>query len=92
MDYFKVNKYSLIDENIIFISSNVIEILNSGAKSFGKTMDEYQKKYGTEMSLNMEMNIYLAMLFLYEIGRIDFDGKKISLGVRKLDLEGNVYN
>ena len=74
MDYFKVNKYSLIDENIIFISSNIIEILNSGAKSFGKAMDEYQKKYGADMSLNMEMNIYLAMLFLYEIGKIKFDG------------------
>ncbi len=63
MDYFRINKYSLIEENIIFISSNIIEILNGGAKSFGKVMDEYQKKYGEGMSLNMEMNIYLAMLF-----------------------------
>ena len=92
MDYFRINKYSLIEENIIFISSNIIEILNGGAKSFGKVMDEYQKKYGEGMSLNMEMNIYLAMLFLYEIGQINFDGKKISLEVRKFDLEGNVHN
>lgn len=92
MDYFRINKYSLIEENIIFISSNIIEILNGGAKSFGKVMDEYQKKYGEGMSLNMEMNIYLAMLFLYEIGKINFDGKKISLEVRKFDLEGNVHN
>lgn len=87
MDYFKINKYSLIDENIIFISSNIMGILSDGAKSFGKIMNEYQKKYALDMSLNLEMNIYLSMLFLYEIGKINFDGKKISLEVRKLDLK-----
>lgn len=92
MDYFKVNKYSLIDENIIYISSNIIDILSSGAKSFAKTIDEYQKRYSPNMSLNLETNIYLSALFLYEIGKLKFDGKKISLEVRKLDLEGDVHS
>lgn len=86
MDYFKINKYSLIDENIIYISSNIIDILTNGAKSFGKIIDEYQKIYGESMSLNLEINVYLSMLFLYELGQISFDGKKISLEVNKYDL------
>ncbi|GEM_PF-1338884 len=92
MDYFRVNKYSSIDENILYISSNIIEILKSGEKSFGKTMDAYQKKYGFDMSVNMELNIYLSMLFLYEIGKINFDGKKVSLEVKQNGLKGDVYN
>lgn len=85
VDYFKVNKYSSIDDNILYIANNLIDIISGGYKSFGKVVEKYQQKYSTELSLNMETNIYLAMLFLYGIGKIDIKDNKIGMEVKKVD-------
>ena len=45
MDYFKVNKYSSVDENILFISNNIIELLKGSDKDFGKFVELYEKKF-----------------------------------------------
>lgn len=85
VDFFKVNKYSSIDDNILYIANNLMDIINGGYKSFGKIVEKYQQKYSPELSLNMEMNIYLAMLFLYGIGKIDIKDNKIGMEVNKID-------
>lgn len=82
MDYFKVNKYSAIDENILYISSNIVELLKGTEKEFGKLVEQYQKKFLPEISVNIETSIYLAMLFLYGIGKIEINDKKIKLVVK----------
>lgn len=87
LDYFKVNKYSSIDENILYISSNILEILSSGNKSLEKIIENYQRKYSSDLSLNMETNIYLAILFLFETGKINLKNKKIRLDVEKIDFK-----
>lgn len=87
LDYFKVNKYSSIDENILYISSNILEILSSGNKSLEKIIENYQRKYSSNLSLNMETNIYLAILFLFETGKINLKNKKIRLDVEKIDFK-----
>ena len=85
VDYFKINKYSSIDDNILYIANNLIDIISGGYKSFGKIVEKYQQKYSPELSLNMEMNIYLAMLFLYGRGKIDVKDNKIGMEVNKID-------
>lgn len=40
-----------------------------------------KKKFFTEMSVNIETSIYLAILFLFGIGKIDIENKKIKLVV-----------
>ena len=79
MDYFKVNKYSSVEENILYISSNIIELLKGSEKEFGKLVE---KKFCPEISVNIEMCIYLSMLFLYGIGKIEMNDKKIKLVVK----------
>ena len=81
MDYFKINKYSSIEENILYISKNIIELLKGSEKEFGKIVELYEKKFFTEMSVNIETSIYLAILFLFGIGKIDIENKKIKLVV-----------
>ena len=81
MDYFKINKYSSIEENILYISKNIIELLKGSEKEFGKIAELYEKKFFTEMSVNIETSIYLAILFLFGIGKIDIENKKIKLVV-----------
>ena len=68
MDYFKVNKYSSVEENILYISSNIIEL--------------YEKRFCPEISVNIETCIYLSMLFLYGIGKVEMNDKKIKLVVK----------
>ena len=81
MDYFKVNKYSSVEENILYISNNIIELLKGGEKEFGKLVELYEKKFFPEISVNIETSIYLAMLFLFGIGKIEIENKKIKLVV-----------
>lgn len=81
MDYFKVNKYSSVEENILYISNNIIELLKGSEKEFGKLVELYEKKFSPEISVNIETSIYLAMLFLFSIGKIEIENKKIKLVV-----------
>ena len=39
MDYFKVNKYSSVEENILYISNNILELLKGSEKEFGKLVE-----------------------------------------------------
>ena len=82
MDYFKINKYSSIDEHILYISSNIIEILKGSDKDFGKLVEQYEKRYFSGININIEISIYLAMVFLYGIGKIEVKDKKIKLVVK----------
>lgn len=82
MDYFKANKYSSVEENILYISNNIIELLKGSDKEFGKLVEQYEKKFFPEISLNIETSIYLAMLFLFGIGKIEIENKKIKLVVK----------
>lgn len=87
MDYFMVNKYSSIDDNVLYIANNLISIMSGSDKKFGKIVEKYQKQYSQELSLNMETSIYLAMLFLYSIGKIEIKDNKLRLDVKKYDFD-----
>ncbi len=82
MDYFRINKYSSIDENILYISNNIIEILKRGDRDFGKLVEQYEKTYFPGININIEISIYLAMIFLYGIGEIEVKDRKIKLVVK----------
>jgi hypothetical protein len=82
MDYFKINKYSVVDENILYIAKNLIEILASSDKTFGKVMELYKSRYSQDMNFNIETNVYLAMCLLYGTGKISLDGNLIRLEVK----------
>lgn len=81
MDYFRINKYSSVDENILYISNNIIELLKEREKEFGKLVEQYEKKCIVNTSVNTETNIYLAMLFLFSIGRVKLKENKLKLVV-----------
>ena len=81
MNYFKVNKYSSVEENILYISNNILELLKGSEKEFGKLVELYEKKFFPEISVNIQTSIYLAMLFLFGIGKIEMENKKIKLVV-----------
>ena len=81
MDYFKVNKYSSVEENILYISNNILELLKGNEKEFGKLVELYEKKFFPEIRVNIEISIYLGMLFLFRICKIEMENKKIKLVV-----------
>lgn len=81
MDYFMINKYSAVDENILLIAKNIMGIVEESDKSLSKIFKIYQERYTLEISISMEANIYLAMEFLYSTGQIEYNNKHI--GVRR---------
>lgn len=83
MDYFKVNKYSSIDDNILYIAKNIIGILNDNYIGINKIFEKYQIKYNSELGLNMEVNMYLAIMFLFGIGKIQIENNKIRMVIEK---------
>lgn len=86
MDYFMINKYSSIDENILYIARNIMDILSQGDKTFGKLVDEYQSKYTESVSLNVEIKIYMALSFLFVTNKVAFDNKRLRLEVKQSDI------
>ena len=62
MDYFKINKYSSVEENILYISNNIIELLKCSEKEFGKLVELYEKNFCTEMNINIELHSHIQFL------------------------------
>lgn len=57
-------------------------LLHNYTDFIGKLVELYEKKFCPEISVNIEMCIYLSMLFLYGIGKIEMNDKKIKLVVK----------
>lgn len=73
MDYFRINKYQSIHENIPYIASQVYSILLK-PKRFSNILDEYTNTHKISKGINIEKNIKMAIIFLYSIGKVEYDG------------------
>ncbi len=69
MDYFLTNKYQPLDENVLFASKIILELVND-KKHLDELFADYAKTRNIALSLNMERILYLAISFLYALGRI----------------------
>lgn len=79
MQYFKVNKYSSLDENPLFIAKKVYELILEKDKSLNDIIDEYSKKYEVNIGVNMESSLYLAITFLFATDRLVMKKDKFSV-------------
>ena len=83
MDCFRINKYSSIDDNILYIANNLMKIMTGSYKRLEKIIEGYKRNFAVDLGLNMETNIYLALIFLYSIGKISVKDNKLGLEVKK---------
>ena len=76
MNYFRMNKYQSIHENVPYIASEIYKILFK-SKALEELVNEYYRINKLRKSLNVENNIKLAIIFLYSIGKVDYNGNII---------------
>lgn len=76
MNYFKMNKYQSIHENVPYIAAEIYKILFK-SKAIDELVNEYYKLNKLRKNLNVENNIKLAIIFLYSIGKVDYNGNII---------------
>ncbi|KZL91703.1 hypothetical protein [Clostridium magnum] len=76
MDYFKMNKYQSIHENVPYIACEIYKILFK-PKVLDELIDEYYKLNKLKKNSNIENNIKLAIIFLYSVGKVDYNGNII---------------
>lgn len=69
MNYFMMSKYQSIDENIIFASKTLYELLEE-EKHIDQLFEEYAKTRNVMLNLNLERILYLALTFLFSIGKL----------------------
>jgi hypothetical protein len=79
MEYFLINKHTILDENILYVTKNIYRILSHDKMDISKIISEYEKIYGSSLGLNIETNIYLSIAFLYVTNKIILDGNKLKL-------------
>ncbi|GAA0061914.1 hypothetical protein [Clostridium sp. CTA-1] len=72
MDYFKGNKYQSIHENVPYIASEIFNILFK-PKTLDKIISEYVSVHKINKNSNIEKNIKLALIFLYSVGKVDYN-------------------
>ncbi len=79
MDYFKLNKYSSVDENILYIAKKVYNILAEKDRKLNDLIDEYSIRYNINVGINFESNLYLGITFLFMTGKMSVRNGKLSI-------------
>jgi hypothetical protein len=76
IDCFKMNKYQSVDENILYMSMQIYKLLDK-SEHIDTLFDKYSKKQNTNLSVNLERLLYLALTFLYSIGMVETKGNLV---------------
>lgn len=76
IDFFSINKYQSVNENILYISMNLYKLVNR-PQSIDSLFEKYSKINNVELSLNLERLLFLALTFLFSVELIDMDDNLI---------------
>lgn len=79
MEYFKLNKYSSIDENILYIAKKVYDILAEKDRKLNDLIDEYGIRNNINVGINLESSLYLAITFLFMTDKMSVRNGKLSI-------------
>ena len=69
MDNFKLSKYQTIHDNIPYMAQIAYKLIDSEI-SIDELLQKYEVHTDLKLSINLEKIIYLALMFLYAIGKI----------------------
>lgn len=74
MDFFKMDKYQSIEENLLYDAKVLYKLLKKGkSMHIDELFDLFIEEQGVTLSLNIERILYLALTFLYAHNLIAFN-------------------
>ncbi|PEX36580.1 hypothetical protein CN455_22140 [Bacillus cereus] len=77
MKYFLLNKQSTVEENVMFTAKILYEQIGDSKLHIDELFLEFIKKQDITLNLNIERVLYLALTFLFTIGKIKFNDNMI---------------
>lgn len=69
MNFFLLNKHQSIEENVIFTSKVIYELLES-EKHIDELFEEFASQQQITLNLNIERILYLSLTFLFSLDLI----------------------
>ncbi|MEX3746523.1 ABC-three component system middle component 6 [Lysinibacillus xylanilyticus] len=78
MRYFQINKYQTIEEHILFDAKILYSLLDEKkAKHLDQIFNEFSEVRQIDLSVNIERVLFLALTFLFSIGKISYQNNMI---------------
>ncbi|GAB6629240.1 ABC-three component system middle component 6 [Bacillus cereus group sp. Bce033] len=77
MKYFLLNKQSTVEENVLFTAKILYEEIGNSKLHIDELFLKFVKKQEITLNLNIERILYLALTFLFTIGKIKFNDNMI---------------
>jgi len=69
MDYFKIGKYQLVEENIPYTAKILYELLDK-KKHVDQLFEDFSKTNNIQLSINVEKILFLSLTFLFALGKV----------------------
>lgn len=70
MDYFLMNKYQSIEENIMYVSMKLYKLLDKQELHIDQLFEQYSINEDIQLNMVLEKVLYLSLTFLYSIDKI----------------------
>lgn len=77
MNYFLLTKYRSVEENVLFTAKVLYELLETKNKHVDQLFLEFSNKQGITINMNVERILYLALTFLFSLGKITINENMI---------------
>lgn len=76
MDCFKIGKYQLVEENVLYTARVLYDFLEQ-KKHVDELFVEYSKYNNIRLSINVEKTLFLSLTFLFALGKIKIENNLI---------------
>ena len=84
MDYFLLSKNISVEENVLFTAKSIYMLLGNKPKHIDQLFLDYASKQKLTINLNIERVLYLALTFLFALGKLKIKENMI------VKLEGDI--
>lgn len=69
MDYFKLSKHQVVEENIVYTAMQVYTMMDKSIY-IDELFQRYAKDNAVQLSIGVEKTLFLALTFLFGLGKI----------------------
>ncbi|WHY71245.1 hypothetical protein [Fictibacillus enclensis] len=70
MNYFLLSKYLSVEENVLFTAKVLYELLDNKRQHVDQLFLDFANKQDITINLNVERILYLALTFLFSLGKV----------------------
>lgn len=77
MSFFLINKYQTPNDNILFVSKILLDLLQDGEKHIDELFNDFSIRTKKDLNINLERTLFLSITFLYSLNIINVNNNFI---------------